>query len=47
MVRWFWFIVAVLFGAALGLIYGWAINPVEFVDTHPPRCVSITAPTTY
>lgn len=35
MVRWFWFIVAVLFGAALGLIYGWLINPVEFVDTTP------------
>jgi len=35
MVRWFWFIVAVLFGAALGMLYGWVINPVEFVDTTP------------
>lgn len=33
--RWFWFIVAILLGVALGLFYGWVINPVEFVDTTP------------
>lgn len=33
--RWFWFIVAILVGVAVGLFYGWVINPVEYVDTTP------------
>lgn len=33
--RWFWFFVAILFGVAVGLFYGWVINPVEYVDTTP------------
>jgi hypothetical protein len=35
MLRWLWFFVAILFGAAAGLFYGWVINPVEYVDTTP------------
>ena len=33
--RWFWFFLTILFGGALGLFYGWVINPVEYVDTTP------------
>jgi hypothetical protein len=35
MSRWFGFIIAVLLGLAAGLYYGWAIDPVEFVNTSP------------
>jgi hypothetical protein len=35
MLRWFRFLVAILVGLSLGLIYGWLINPVEYVDTSP------------
>jgi hypothetical protein len=35
MSRWIRFLIAILIGLALGLIYGWLINPVEYVDTSP------------
>lgn len=35
MARWVRFIFAILVGIALGLLYGWLINPVEYVDTTP------------
>jgi len=35
MSRWIRFLVAILIGIGLGLIYGWLINPVEYVDTSP------------
>jgi len=35
MSRWVRFLVAILIGIGLGLIYGWLINPVEYVDTSP------------
>jgi len=35
MTRWIRFFIAVLVGVALGLLYGWVINPVEFTDTSP------------
>ena len=33
--RWILFIIAILAGAGLGLLYGWVINPVDYVDTAP------------
>jgi hypothetical protein len=33
--RWFWFCVAILAGIGLGLVYGWVLNPVKYVDTTP------------
>jgi hypothetical protein len=35
MARWFRFILAILFGLALGLAYGWFLKPVRYVDTSP------------
>ena len=35
MVRWFRFLLVILIGIGLGLIYGWLINPVEYIDTSP------------
>lgn len=35
MPRWLPPLIAVLIGAALGLLYGWVINPVKFIDTTP------------
>lgn len=35
--RWFWFLIVVLLGVSAGLLYGWRINPVEYVDTTPSR----------
>jgi hypothetical protein len=35
MSRWLKFLSALLLGLAAGLIYGWLISPVEFVDTTP------------
>ncbi len=29
------FLVAILIGLAVGLLYGWVINPVKYVDTTP------------
>ncbi|GAB4502069.1 MAG: hypothetical protein Fur0035_16150 [Anaerolineales bacterium] len=33
--RWFFFLLAILAGIGLGLLYGWKINPVQYVDTAP------------
>jgi len=33
--RWIWFFIMIAIGASLGLVYGWTINPVEYVDTTP------------
>lgn len=35
MSRWIRFFLAIAIGAAGGLFYGWAINPVKYVDTTP------------
>jgi hypothetical protein len=35
MSRWIGFILAILVGAAAGMLYGWVISPVEYVDTTP------------
>lgn len=35
MSRWVRFIIAILVGIALGLFYGWVINPVEYRNTTP------------
>lgn len=35
MPRWLPPIVLIIIGIALGLLYGWIINPVKFVDTTP------------
>ncbi len=33
--RWMKFFVAILIGLTLGLVYGWVISPVEYLDTTP------------
>ncbi|MBM3152975.1 MAG: hypothetical protein FJZ96_12380 [Chloroflexi bacterium] len=33
--RWVRFLLAILCGLALGVLYGWVISPVEYVDTTP------------
>jgi len=35
MTRWVRFIIAVLIGIALGLLFGWVINPIEYTQTAP------------
>jgi len=35
MARWFRFLLVTLIGIAVGLLYGWVINPVEYIDTTP------------
>jgi hypothetical protein len=35
MSRWLRFLIVILIGIALGLLYGWVIDPVDFVDTPP------------
>lgn len=35
MSRWFRFFIAVAVGIGLGLLYGWVVSPVEYVDTAP------------
>jgi len=35
MPRWLPPLIAIIIGIALGLLYGWVINPVQFVDTTP------------
>lgn len=35
MSRWFRFFIAILVGIAAGLLYGWVISPIEYVDTSP------------
>jgi hypothetical protein len=33
--RWFLFFVVIAIGAAAGMVYGWVVNPVKYVDTAP------------
>ena len=33
--RWVKFLIAIVLGLALGLVYGWIVSPVEYVDTTP------------
>jgi len=33
--RWFLFLVFITLGVAMGLIYGWIINPAQYTDTSP------------
>ena len=35
MSRWFRFFIVMLLGVGLGLLYGWVIDPVEYIDTYP------------
>jgi len=35
MSRWIRFFIIIIVGIGLGLLYGWLIDPVEFVDTTP------------
>ena len=35
MSRWSKFLIAVILGAAVGMFYGWVVNPVEYVDIAP------------
>ena len=35
MSRWVRFLIVIIIGIALGLLYGWVIDPVEFIDTMP------------
>ncbi|HEY61730.1 MAG: hypothetical protein J7L73_06560 [Anaerolineales bacterium] len=35
MTRWIRFFFMIIIGVGLGLLYGWLINPVEYVDTTP------------
>lgn len=33
--RWVFFVFSILAGLGLGLLYGWVISPLEYVDTSP------------
>ena len=33
--RWIIFFLSIAFGLGLGLLYGWVLSPVEYVDTTP------------
>ncbi len=35
MTRWIRFFIAILVGVGLGLLYGWVIRPVDYIDTSP------------
>ena len=35
MSRWIRFFIVLILGFGIGLLYGWLINPVEYVDTNP------------
>lgn len=35
MSRWIRFLIAIAIGAAGGMVYGWVVSPVEYVDTAP------------
>ena len=35
MSRWVRFLIVIIIGIALGLLYGWLVDPVDFVDTTP------------
>jgi hypothetical protein len=33
--RFFWFLISIFLGVVVGLVYGWMINPVTYVNTTP------------
>ena len=33
--RWFFFLIFIVLGVAMGLIYGWVINPAQYTDASP------------
>ncbi|MDZ4158157.1 MAG: hypothetical protein U1B80_00055 [Anaerolineaceae bacterium] len=33
--RWIWFLLSIALGVAGGLMYGWLVNPVQYVNTTP------------
>lgn len=33
--RWLFFLLAIAAGIGLGLLYGWVVNPVKYIDTSP------------
>jgi len=35
MARWLKFLIAIALGIAAGMLYGWVVSPVEYVDTTP------------
>ena len=35
MQRWLCFLLVLLIGIAIGLVYGWVISPVQYIDTTP------------
>lgn len=35
MARWIRFFIVLILGFCIGLVYGWLIDPVEYVDTNP------------
>jgi hypothetical protein len=35
MSRWIWFVLVIILGIGFGLLYGWALNPVQYVNTSP------------
>jgi hypothetical protein len=35
MSRRIWFVLVILLGIGLGLLYGWVLNPVQYVNTSP------------
>jgi hypothetical protein len=35
MSRWIRFLIVIILGIVLGLLYGWLIDPIEYVDTTP------------
>lgn len=35
--RWLFFLLAIAAGVAIGIFYGWRINPVEYSDTVPEK----------
>jgi len=35
MTRWILFLLAIIIGIGLGLMYGWLVNPVEYMNTVP------------
>ncbi len=35
--RWFFFLLSMALGLVSGLVYGWYINPVQYVDATPDR----------
>ena len=35
MSRWIWFVFVIVTGIGLGLLYGWVLNPVQYVNTSP------------